>query len=187
MKPSIGRQECVSWKALLSGLLSACLLLPVPVFAIDFTGVTWTKSDPDGFFAQVLQSSNTTDSILTVTPAGGGGVGFLGNGIYTLSAQITMNAGDTLKANWSNLSAIDVTGGTLRIEIGANSANNMFDQSYNGAPPSPPNPSITSFTNTTGTTTTFTVTVTFDATNGGSGITLGPQAGSTSFTLDFHN
>ena len=39
MKPDIGRSETRSWKRVLGGLLSACLLIPVPVFAIDFCNV----------------------------------------------------------------------------------------------------------------------------------------------------
>jgi len=170
-----------AWKVL-SGLLSALLLLAVPAYALDFSQINWNFSSPNsGPFLSVGQTTSNTDhSILTFTlQTSSGFTGTLTQTGTLPFAFFDFSTGSTLNATWSGLSALNGTG-TVAISItvtdGTNSAN-MFS-----SPPQPINGPISgadlSTFNTGGSTQ---ISVQFAFNN------FSQSTGSTSFTLDFHN
>jgi len=146
-----------SWKGVLGGVVTAFLLVPVPVFAtITFTGVTWTVSQPgsSALFTSVGQSSNATDTVLTFYLAGPNTTSFSSGKTTVTSSAITATSSDTLKATWASLTNLKVTGGSVTASISVTNtpsgtpAGNMFSATYTTTPSSdsPPTTNMTSFT-----------------------------------------
>ena len=111
-----GRTEVTCWKRVLGGLLSACLLIPVPVLAIDFHNVAWdlglnnqgvvTNAPFFTFGSGISQSNTTGSSVLIFTFPGQGTTGK--TVVQTKSGQgIAVGPGETLKASWSGLNALN--------------------------------------------------------------------------------
>jgi hypothetical protein len=184
-----GRTEVTCWKRVLGGLLSACLLIPVPVLAIDFHNVAWdlglnnqgvvTNAPFFTFGSGISQSNTTGSSVLIFTFPGQGTTGK--TVVQTKSGQgIAVGPGETLKASWSGLNALNSPfQGNISVGITSfdgTTTNNMFGPS---GPLSPPftSPTISSIS-TPGT---YQITVTFDYS---SGVTY---SSASTFTLTFSN
>jgi hypothetical protein len=177
MKPDIGRSETRSWKRVLGGLLSACLLIPVPVFAIDFSNVQWNLVPPNNqgqvtnaaFFTLgtgISQSNTTGSSVLTFTFPAQFNLGGKTVVQTTAGHGITVGPGQTLNASWGGLSALNnPSQGNISVGIASfdgTTTNNMFSPSGPLSPPYTFSPAIGSIS-TPGT---YQITVTFDYSGG---------------------
>jgi hypothetical protein len=184
---------------ILGGLFSALLLLSVPAYALDLTGLNWQDLTPGSLspFQKVEASSSQMDSVLTFTLQPSSGYSNTWQGTALVNSSIfDLNNGTILNANWNGLSALNSTGtGTVAISIvvtdqtgNPNGTATMYTQNATSNPPDPS-------TNTTITGVdlgssqfnqpTLQVIVTFTFSNFSQPVPS-PSA-PTSFTLDFHN
>jgi hypothetical protein len=156
----------------LGGVISAVLLVPVPIFALDLSGVTWTETASSGTAlingisgdvnGATSGNAKETDIIFTVRQATT--VNGSGSQTFTSSTLLTAGNSDTLNGLWKNLSALGISdanifsSANLQITItasppGVTGSNNMFNATPSGTgaytssnqpPASPPITSITS-------------------------------------------
>lgn len=163
------------WKRIIGGVMAAVLLVPVPVFAIDFTGVNWSFSVNGA--APTTFTTNGSGSEKTTEPwQGNGSVVVAASTIDDLltfnfkTANVTLNdtvvftssviPAGTVSGQWGNLVTLNPPGGgtaTVSMGLGSPNTNNMFAQTTS---PFTGNESITSRT-ANGTTDIITLTFVF--------------------------
>jgi hypothetical protein len=185
-----------SCKQVLGGLLATCLLAPVPLYAFDFSLLTWgdgTTMVNSGTVTPGFTGTASLFQLLTATPNAGNETTRLTftlpagqiNGFGTTTIVSNVIAGPTpINATWANLGALAPQQfGSITISIGTAadpgpwSANNMFGETYNGETPGY-SPFIDSGTATAQR---IVVTFTYD------GDFKALSSPSTAFTLTFHN
>jgi hypothetical protein len=206
MGAKICKKPTRSWVKILYAVVTGFLLLPLPVFAIDFSNVVWNIPTLAGSIFDntngnggSITADNTTvpgHSILTFTTAGQAGA-VISHGTTTITTNasspgdITINNLEILKGTWNNLNNLSITNGQVAVSVSIQQlpggpTNNMFSPAgYTKPTGSNPAPSgttsITSFQNKTGSTQEYQVTVTF---NFSTSVTVNNSAG-VPFTLDF--
>jgi hypothetical protein len=183
------KRFAASSKKVIGGLVTLCLLVPVPVFAITFSGVNWTTTQSSGnaLFDSVTPADFTDHTVLTFSVIAGTSV--FGTAKVEGTGLANIGASDTLHGSWQGLTNLNIVqpgggGSSVTISITIDTpANNMFlPTTYSSAPLADP----TIMPSGTGLTSTSKITILFDYTKG-SGVTIGTfgSLSATTFTLTF--